>query len=423
MFVKRSAAALATLAAAGAVAAQAVAAFQEPVTLSAAGREAMSADVAVDATGDAVFGWMRWDGANWRAQARARSAAGVLGPVQGLSAAGADATAPLVAVDPDGDAVFAWSRNDGGFSRVQARARSAAGVLSPVQTLSAAGQTAFPQGVVIDADGDALIVWTNTSNVAQVQARSASGVLGPVQDLNASQPVTPQPLVAVDGDGDAVLAWLTWDGANRRLNARARTAAGVLGPAKTLSAATESAVQPHLAVEPEGDAIFTWATGDRIQARRRSAAGTLGKVQTIAPAGLAASDPRVAVQSDGDAVFAWLRSDGANTLVQARGRAANGALSAVRNLSAPGQDASWVRLALDAGAALVSWQRVDHPDVSIVQARRRKPTGALEATQTLSDAAGTAELPQVAVAPGGDAIVAWHHFDGANLRIQAATGP
>ena len=43
-----------------------------------------------------------------------------------------------VAIDADGDAVFTWVRHDGSDYRVQARARSASGVLSAVQNLSAA---------------------------------------------------------------------------------------------------------------------------------------------------------------------------------------------------------------------------------------------------------------------------------------------
>jgi hypothetical protein len=147
-------------------------------------------------------------------------------------------------------------------------------------------------------------------------------------------------------------------------------------------------------------------------------------VQTIGPAGLSASEPQVAIDADGDAVFAWLRSDGANWLVQVRARAKDASLSAVRAFSAPGQDASFARVAVDAnGGAVVSWQRVDHGEIAVVQARHRTSAGALSAVPTLSDGVWAAELPQVAVAPGGGAIVTYQHFDGANVRIQAATGP
>jgi hypothetical protein len=424
MFPSRSAATLAALAIAVVLPGQAAATFDEPFPLSEAGQEANFPQLAVDTGGDAVFTWVRWDGANWRAQARARSAAGALSPVQTLSSSGRDAGSPHVAVDADGDAIFAWERYDGFNYRVQVRARTAAGVLSSVQTLSPPGQSSFVQDVAVDADGDAVVLWSTSGNLVQARARSAAGVLSPVQDLNVPGPIGPQPQLGVDADGDAVFAWLHWDGATNRVQARARSAVGTLGPVKTLSAIGEQATAPELAVESDGDALFTWNAGDRIQARKRTAAGTFGSVQTVGPVGLATDVPQVAIDADGDAVFAWLRYDGANWRVQARGRANGGSLSPVRNLSAPGLDAGWPRVDVDAGGdAVVSWQRIDHGDVTVVQARQRTPGGALSAVQTLSDGEATAELPEVAVAPGGDAVVTWQGVLGANTRIQAATGP
>jgi hypothetical protein len=373
MFTRRFAITLAALAVAAAVVGQAAATFSEPITLSAAGREAFGASLAVDASGDAVFAWVRWDGANWR---------------------------------------------------VQARARSAAGVLSPVQTLSAPGLTSLVQHVGVDVDGDAVITWTNTNNVVQVRARSAAGVLSPVQDLTDPSPAGRRPHAAIDPGGNAVFTWQHWDGSNYRVQVRARSTAGTLTSVQTLSAAGEHGAEPHVAVESDGDAIVTWSGGDRILARTRSAAGTLGAVETVGPAGLLTAEPQVAIDADGDAVFAWLRSDGTKTRVQARGRSKAGSLSPMRDLSGAGQDASFLRLAVDSGGnAVASWQRVDHPDVTVVQARRRTAAGVLSAVQTLSDADWTAEAPQVAVAPGGAAIVTWQRFDGASTRIQAAAGP
>lgn len=69
--------------------------------------------VAVDADGDAAFAWMGFDGADFRIQARARSASGALGTVQTLSDAGQNAASPQLAADVDGDAVAVWEHWDG----------------------------------------------------------------------------------------------------------------------------------------------------------------------------------------------------------------------------------------------------------------------------------------------------------------------
>src|SRR6266511_6399222 len=84
------------------------------------------------------------------------SAKAVWGAPVTLSDPGRDAVTPLVGVDPSGNAVFVWAREDettdcgGGCLRIQARARSASGVLRPTQTLSAAGQRADDPRVGVD---------------------------------------------------------------------------------------------------------------------------------------------------------------------------------------------------------------------------------------------------------------------------------
>src|SRR5262245_40920934 len=129
--------------------------WSAPVNLSEAGQDADQHQVAIDADGDAVFTWVRFDGSRFRVQAQARAADGTLSSVKALSSGGQDAYAPQVAVGADGDAVFTWQRSDGTDIRVQARARAADGTLSSVQTLSDAGQDASEPQVGIDTDGDA----------------------------------------------------------------------------------------------------------------------------------------------------------------------------------------------------------------------------------------------------------------------------
>ena len=304
------AAALGALATGLLVPAPAAAEWTTPVNLSQSGQNAFDVEVAVEPDGDAVFVWQRFDGASLRVQTRARSAAGVLSPVQTLSGAGVPSgpqggSPAQVAVDADGDAVFTWLRSDGANNRVETRSRSAAGVLSPVQTLSAAGQDARSPQVAVDPDGDAVFAWERDESSAsfsdriQARARSAAGTLSPVQNVSAA-PVPPferssLPQVAIDATGDAVFTWVRYDGANFRVQTRARTSGGTFSAVQNLSAAGQDAEGffARVAVAPNGDAVYTWAIYDdinesccaRIQARARSAAGALSPVQTLSPPG------------------------------------------------------------------------------------------------------------------------------------------
>jgi hypothetical protein len=120
------------------------------LTVSTPGRDASPAAVAEDGKGNALIVWPGFDGHNTRIQSRTLSATGALGPIVFLSAPGADAFYPAIAMNPLGRAFIVWSRDD----QIQGRARSGSGALSAVQNFSAAGAAAFPQAA-ITAGGDA----------------------------------------------------------------------------------------------------------------------------------------------------------------------------------------------------------------------------------------------------------------------------
>jgi hypothetical protein len=311
-----------------------------PVDLSASGQAAHDPQVAVDSDGDAVFTWRRFDGSNWRIQAQVRSATGILSAVQDLSEAGQDALDPQVAVDPDGDAVFTWRRFDGSNWRIQAQARSAAGALSAVGDLSDPGRNALEPRVAVDDTGDAVFAWRRsdgTNTRIQARARSDAGALSAVQTLSKGGQNAVLPQVAVYDAGDAVFAWRRFDGSNLRIQSRASSAAAALSAVQNLSDPGQDASAPQVAVDADNDAAFAWQRSDgsnvRIQARARSAAGALSPVQNLSDSGRDAVQPQVAVDDAGDAVFAWRRHDGSWWRIQARARSAAAALGAVQNLS------------------------------------------------------------------------------------------
>jgi hypothetical protein len=429
------------------------ASFTAPVDLS--GDGAFEPQVALDAGGDALAVWKGSDGSFFRVQARARSAAGVLGPLETLSAGGRSAFEPQVAVDADGDALAVWRRRDGigpcsnfGCFRIQARARSATGTLGAVQTLSPPDQDAIEPQVAVDADGDALVVWRRRDGVGpcsslgcfrvQARARSAAGVLRPVQTLSAAGQDVFRAQVASDMEGDALAVWERLDG-GLRIQARARSAAGTLGPLQTLSAAGQNALDPQVAIDADGDAVVVWrrldegaVPGVRVQARARSAAGVLGPVQTLSAAGRSAERPQVAVDADGDALVVWRRGD--DGAVQARARSAPGALAPVQTLSPAGQNAVEPQVATEAdGDAVAVWGRRDGtgPCSSFgcirIQARTRSAAGALGLVQTLSAAGQDSGQPQVAAAADAKAVAVWRlgppEGQGCCARVQAAAGP
>jgi hypothetical protein len=428
MSLPRCLPALAVLVAAAALATPAAATFGPPVPVSPLG--SLAAQPAVDADGDAVFVWRRSDGADVRIQARTRSASGVLGPVLTLSARGQDAFEPQVAVDSDGDALIAWQRSDGTNHRIQARPLSATGALGLTQNLSPPGEHALHPRLAVDADGDAVAVWQlgdGASDPAATagRARSAAGVLSPVQVLSSGgQALSPH--VAISPSGDAVFTWIrNSPGHNYRVQTRARSAAGALSAVQTLSQDGQDAHLPRVAVDATGDAVLTWqrsdGTNQRVQTRARSAAGALSAVQTLSTAagqGGFTLAPEVAVEPDGDAVFVWARHE-TFTRIQGRARTAGGVLGPIQNISGYGVNAGGSSVGMGAdGRAVFTWIFANAPNI-VAQARERTADGTLLAIQTLSDASTGAGDPELAVGPEGDAVAVWTRAN----RIEAAAGP
>jgi hypothetical protein len=250
--------------------------------LSPSGRDAGGPALAVDPQGNSYFVWERFNGAEKVVQFRRRAADGTLGPVQRLSVPGENAFNSDVAVDALGNAYFAWERIDGssaGCCRIaQTRRRAAGGALDAVQDLSAAGAEAFAPHLAIDPQGNVSFTWSR-EGVVQTRLRPAGGVLGAVQDL--ANGFFPQ--VAVDPTGTASFVWAGPDAlANDIARTRRRTAEGLLSAEQDLSLTGKNVQQQQLAVDPLGNAYFVWARAEVVQTRKRAPDGTLTAVQIVA---------------------------------------------------------------------------------------------------------------------------------------------
>ena len=346
--------------------------------VSAAGQKAGFPEVAVDGQGNAIAVWSRFDGTNFIVQAAARAAGGSFGAPQDLSAVGQKAGFSQVAVDGQGNAIAVWSRFDGTNFIVQAAARAAGGGFGAPQDLSAAGQGAFNPQVAFDGQGNAIAVWhryDGTNTLVQAAACAAGGSFGSPQDLSAAGQNASFPEVAVDGQGNAIAVWRRFDGTNFIVQAAARAAGGSFGSPQDLSAAGQKAGFPEVAVDGQGNAIAVWQRFDGtnfiVQAAARAAGGSFGAPQDLSAAGQTANDPQVAVDGQGNAIAVWSRSNGTNFIVQAAARAAGGSFGSPQDLSAAGQDAHVPEAAVDGqGNAIAVWSRSNGTNY-IVQAAVR----------------------------------------------------
>ena len=340
-------------------------------TISPAGGDATDVHVAVDANGNTSYVWAFDNGVDSRIQTRDRSAGGALGPVATLSPPGQTCSEPRVAVRPAGRKVFTWRCGGLGSQQVKLRTRSATGVLGATQNISPASGSASSAQVVAAGNGNALAVWLHyDGTLARVQARPLSNgdVLGPIENISPGGTDNDFPHVATTPGGKAVIVWQQYGSSFSEsvIKVRNRLPSGALSPVVSLTAPGTQSVEPKAALDGAGDALVIWTLHDtpsaRIQARHRSAAGVLGATQNISNAGIFAFDARVARNTDGAAVIVWTVEGGGRHRVQARSRADNGPLGPIQTLSNALYQTSFPRAQIaldDDGNAVASFSRYD----------------------------------------------------------------
>ena len=159
--------------------------FSAPAGLSVAGQNAIDPHVAIDAAGDALAIWSRFDGSTRVVQSATRPAGAAFGAPADLSLAGAEARDPTVSANTAGDLVAAWQRSDGSNTIVQAAVRRAGAGFGATIDLSAAGRDAVAPQLGIDADGDAIALWQRSDGShAIVQAAGYDGAGPQLRGLN-----------------------------------------------------------------------------------------------------------------------------------------------------------------------------------------------------------------------------------------------
>jgi hypothetical protein len=303
-------------------------------------------------------------------EGRRLSAGGTLGPGFQINS-NSNSAAPDVATDLNGDTVFTWVNTSFSPPRVQARTMTRRGVLGPLRNVSPAGEIGSHPQVATDDTGDSVITWVHEdgvdgdNDIVQARTLTVNGSLGPIVDLSAAGGRAFAPQVASDADGDTIFTWLRFDGRRDRVQGRTMNSAGALQATFNLTVSGPSARDPQVDTDTDGDSVFTWERfeggNDRVQARTRSAAGVLGAITNLSAVGPPGGDafaPQVASADSGASAFTWLRFDGTNDRVQERPMTAAGVFGGTTTIPTAAVDAETPQIAMAAtnGKVVLTWE-------------------------------------------------------------------
>ena len=364
--------------------------WSAPVALSGAGRTAHEARVAVNARGDAVaVWWTRSEGSNDRVESAHMPAGGIWsGPVV-LSDPLEDSNHARAAIDATGNAVAVWTRYDadgGGLEWVRTASRPVGGLWSSAVTLS--DQPALDAHVVFDGQGNALAVWTGYDGRIESADRPAGGAWStPVAVSEPGHAFWPR--VALDGLGNAVAVWVQDHNGDERVHTADRPVRGVWSTPVALSRTGRSAHQPRVAVNPRGDAVVVWRElpvgqeVDTVQAADRPLGAAWGTPVTLSSAGREAWNPDVVIDRQGTAIAVWAQRQEMNYQFRVdSAELSGGSWSYNGALSDFGRDVRDAQIVIDGqGNAVAVWWHVSEGDghkVQVAGADRAGPASTME---------------------------------------------
>jgi hypothetical protein len=341
-----------------------------------------------------------------------RAPGGGWGAPRTLDAAAGEWTQPDVAVNGRGDAIAAWESATGG---VRAAYRPAGGTWSAPSPLAPAGGAPV---VAIDPNGQAHVAWRTTTGV-RAATRSATSAWS-AHALPASDPVdldtSPATALAVDPSGTATLAWTAPDAVHV---AQWRLSTGWV-PRATYHEDRPAGVD---AAAANGRIVLAWRGCCTEAAPIRSATGNVsggwGPAQTIATepyndnSGGPRPDPRIALGADGAVTVLWTGVvDGGypwNRLRWTARPAGGGAWRAPADLEGASATRFWAvspaAVGVDAaGTVHAAWAYLG--EIRVARRAAGAAWGPVAAVNP-ADPERDVTAPSVAVNPAGTALVAW----------------
>jgi len=230
----------------------------------------------------------------------------------------------------------------------------------------------------------------------------------------------------MDARGDATAVWMHFDGSHYVVESAYRPEQGKWEEATLVSQPGEEGGNPHVALDANGEALVAWRGEDEgvefVRASYRPEGGAWESPANVSSAGEQVQSLRDAVDPDGNALISWAGSEGKAgeyDIAKAAYRPAGGSWEAPVPLSEDGGNAYPLDLVFDtSGNAALAWERYDGSD-NRVQATYRPAGGEWEAPTDLSeegvdamDASLVLDAPGDEKAADGDATAIWTKTEG-----------
>jgi hypothetical protein len=337
-----------------------------------------------------------------------------------------------IAVNASGSAVAVWLQSDGARDNLWANRytpTSGWGTATLIE-IDNLGDAFAPQ-IAIDANGNAMAVWTQSDGTRDnvwVNRFTPAGGWGTATLIETNNVGgAEQPQIAMDTSGNALAVWSQVDGSYLSIWANRYTPTGGWGTASLIESGNAGpAFSPQIAFDTSGNAMAVRMQADSLRynivANRFTPSGGWGTASLIETDNAGnAENPQIAFDASGNAMAVWQQTDGTRTNIWAnRYTASTGWSTATLIETDNAGPAIKPQIALDSsGNAIAVWSQRDSTR-SNIWANRFTPSGGWgTATLIETDNAGSAFVPQIAMDASGNAWAVWEQGDGTRYSIRA----
>lgn len=384
-----------------------------------------NSQIGIDYAGNAIAIWEIQDGCQTVVQAATLPIGGSWSNPIDVSIPGLsipfNPQSPQIAIDPAGNAVAVWTRSDDWSTIVQAATLPfGSNVWIPTYDLSLSGGDARDPQVAVNAEGNAVAVWTRTNgdgfNVIQGATLTyGSTVWVPTEDLSNCAFNSFSSQIAVDTAGNAVAVWVAQlDSTIVIQGATLPFGSSAWIPAtNNLSDASQNASQPQVVVDSAGNATAIWSRSNGSNIIVQSSTLLIGSKSwssptDVSPKGIDSFDPQIGVDSAGNTVAVWSSIVGSDVLTLAATQLFGGNWSTPIAISNRGELSFDPQVTVDAsGNAIAVWDRDNGSDIAIQAAMFTFESHTWSTPVDISVTGQISDFPQIAMNANGYAVLDW----------------
>jgi hypothetical protein len=256
----------------------------------------------MDGNGNAVAIWLQTTSSTSGIDAAYLAAGGTWTAPMSISAAGATATNPTLAVNSLGDAVAGWQSTSGEILVAERRS----GVwTAPISIAPPSFRQGSPH-LALNDHGDAAIAWTGRGTALVATRAAGASWTAPTTISTKSSGATAR--VALDNSGNAVMIFelVQYSGSSYTypVQAVARPAGGSWGTPKTISGANDYGSTPNVVATPAGTFVAAWV--DDTSRTARAAVRSIGQANFAAYAVLSSGSDAFLAAAAGHTAATWI---------------------------------------------------------------------------------------------------------------------